>query len=66
MSSAPAASFVLDGATRDRILECVTAVTAGILLNVFALLASAGIVWGAYAEQARANADRDARVRSKP
>ncbi len=57
------ARFVLDAAPGDRILGGVSAVTAGIILNILALLVSAGIIWGAYAEQARANADRDARVR---
>jgi len=41
----------------------VSAQTAGILLGVFSLLMSAFIVWGGFAEEKRANADRDARVR---
>ncbi|GAC1491153.1 MAG: hypothetical protein NVS2B8_14820 [Vulcanimicrobiaceae bacterium] len=55
---------VLDVPAGGRILEGVSAVTAGIILNVLALVISAIIVWGAFVEQKRANASRDERVRS--
>jgi len=41
----------------------VSAQLAGIILNVLALVVSGVIIWGGFAEQKRANADRDARVR---
>ena len=53
---------VIDGWPGAGILADVSAQIAGILLGVFSVLASAFIIWGAFAEEKRANADRDARV----
>jgi hypothetical protein len=39
----------------------VSAQVVGLLLGVFSVLMSAFIIWGAFAEQQRANAERDAR-----